>query len=110
LTNAEKHVQALIGQFGPPPFALPGFGVTVTGLSAEGGVLEAVIDDGGKILHWQYASPEVWVPDPAGDIPRTFWITGEDGELTETEEMGREAPLEIAAVQLAHHLALWRSR
>ena len=110
MTNAEMHVAALIAAFGPLPINFETLQASVTGLEADGEVLRITIvdllDDTERL--WVYPSPEVWLPDPAGDVARSFFVENENREIVEVTLMGRVDPVAVATPEFARQLDLWR--
>lgn len=110
MTNAEMHVAALLAAFGPLPITFETLQAQVTGLEADGDVLRItlidLLDDTERL--WVYPDPEVWLPDPDGDVPRSFFVENENREIVEEVLMGRIDPVAVATPEFARQLGLWR--
>lgn len=121
MTNAEQHVQAFTAAYGECPVDFQTLDCRVLAIRAEDNVL--VIDlewwhPGGEphAEQWRYPDPEIWLPDPAGDVPRYEQVTDERGDPVLDENgsptlsavMGRIAPVEVATPQFRRQLDYWR--
>lgn len=107
MTNAELHVQALVAQFGEPPFILEAFQCRVLELAADGNTVLARVEWAPDAVDdWVVPDPEVLVPDPAGSIERQYPVVDDDGMPT-GEVMTvrfREDPIVVASAELASFL------
>jgi hypothetical protein len=123
MTNADLHVQAFFDTYGPCPVTFEALRCTVLSIQTEGSLLVVDLEWWGddEIRHaeqWRYLDPEIWLPDPAGDVPRYEQVTDEranaildgDGNPIMATVMGRIAPTEVAAPQLARQLGFWRQQ
>jgi len=111
VTNASKHIDALLAAFGEPPFDLPNVGCTVHAMAADGNTIRARVEwSPGVVEDWVVPAPEVLVVDPAGSIEIEQPVTNEDGEQTGTVTVRlREDPLAVAAAELASFLRVVRA-
>lgn len=116
MTNADKHVRALIDRFGPPPFHLDVFDCTIHALSAEGNTVRASVEWApGRRNDWLVPEPEVLLPDPEGAVVREYPLLDENGEpLMEGDDHAtysvrfREDCIAIASAELASYLRMIR--
>jgi len=107
VTNAQKHVDALLARFGEPPFEIAAVSCSCLEMSADGNTIMARVEWGpGHVDLWVVPEPEVLVLDPAGDIAVDMPEVNEDGEPTGGTVTVRfsEDPLAVATAELASFL------
>jgi len=118
VNNAQLHIQALIAQFGPLPILFETLGVLVESLSEIDGMLVIALYDEQRDVRfdWHYPNPEIWTPDPSGDIPRYVERSDdmgraiiENGQPVLDELMGRIDPVAVATIEFTRQVGLWRT-
>jgi hypothetical protein len=109
MTNAEKHVAALIAQFGEPPFELQNFGCTVLALWSVGNIVHASVEvEPGNVVDWVVPDPDVMIPDPDGEIEKLILNLDDDGNPVETVVRFSENPVAVASAELSSFLKVAR--
>ena len=110
MTNAEKHVAALVAAFGAPPFALVAFDCLVHELEAVGNTVRARVEWApGRVDEWKVPDPEILIPDPAGPVERVVGDMDDDGNPASRTVTLREDPIAVATAELSSFLRAVRS-
>lgn len=118
MTNAERHVAAFQEAYPALPVTFPQLQARILAVWADGDCLWADVEwwnaqGPAHFERWQYPSPEIWVPDAAGDVPRTKADLDENDNEVEVVVMGRidaAGLAQLRAEAFARQLDDWRGR